>query len=261
MRVESIINNNFSKVSNKGNFTKAALISAMMAAPAAHAQEAKVDTFEYSPKTEYVQELRTSEPDSVFQIKDTIVDKKARGEEFNNWFAAILSAAKDNGKIDKDKLNGVPIDFELNENETFLDLANSIVASYDKDGDGEINFKEYTLKTVVDIINPMDKSKDNYQKYRLHRNLDNVFFGFDINDKFSKKLKNENTYTPAEVAANLYPAFRVDYENKKAVMKINGQELLDELNYVIDEGTTDQNYGYFQYESYEYFNNKSKEQK
>ena len=259
MRVEGITNNNYSKISSKGNFTTAAIISAMMASHAPQAQELKADTFEYSPKTEYVQ--APADLDSTYVVKDTVKGNKERGNEFNNWVSAILSAADDNGKLDTAKLNGTPADFALNENETFLELANSIVASYDNDGDGEINFDEYIHKTVVDVINPVDTGKANYQKYLYHRNLDNVFFGFDINDKFSKKYKNKNTYTDAEIAANLYAMSRVDYDNRKATMKISGQELLDELNHVIKNGYTDTGFGYFQKESYEYFfNSQSKEQ-
>lgn len=253
MRIQNIVNNSYSKIGYTGNLTKAAIISAMMTTPAAHAEELKADTFEIVPKTEYVQDFKTYSHDSTYFAKDSVVDKKARGNEFNNWFLGILSATDENGNIDMDKLNATPLNFALKDDESYLDLAESIVASFDKNNNGEVSFYEFETKSKQDIAKSDSTMADGCQKSMYSNNLDNVFFAFDINDNFNKKFKGENTYTKEEVASNLYGLSSIKYTNRGANMVISGQKLAEEMASVLLRGYPNSDYNHARKEVYPYF--------
>ena len=254
MRVENITNNNYSKTGYRSNFATAALISAMMTTPSANAKELKADTFEITPKTEYVQQYKDYSAESTYQIPDSLA-KRARGEEFNNWFMNILSATDDDGRIDREKLNGTPVNFALKDGESLSDLARAVISTFDRNNDGEISYGEYERKSLANIDSSNKNMPENYKKTIYRKNLDNVFFGFDINDRFYKKFKGENTYDKGEVAASLYAVSGVSYDGQKARTVIKGDNLMKELNMVLEKGYPNSDFIHNQRDIYEYFEN------
>ncbi|MBQ6516703.1 hypothetical protein IJI31_05940 [bacterium] len=231
--------NRVSNISYGSGLAKAAIVSAMMAgSPSAQAQEVKADTFEIAPKTEYVSQVNDIYDDVfVYGKSDTIKNPKARGNQFNNWVNKIMRATDDDGQIDTSKLNGTPINFMLKEGESFTDLAESIVASYDQDDDKKVDFDEFLTKSYSSI--PLNSNQGTYMSKQFYRSLDDLFFGFDINESFNKKLKSKNTIDVKEVAASLMAMSGTDYDGRKPKSYIDGQQLMDEVNFMMFHGEAD----------------------
>jgi len=229
--------NGISNISYGSGIAKAAIVSAMMAgSPSAQAQEVKADTFEIAPKTEYVSQVNDIY-DDVFVYGDTVKRGKARGNEFNKWANAIMRATDDDGQIDTSKLNGTPVNFMLNEGESFTDLAESIVASYDQNNDKKVDFDEFLTKSYSSI--PLNNNQGTYMSKQFYRSLDDIYFGFDINESFNKKLKSKNTIDVKEVAASLMAMSGTDIDGRKPKSYIDGQQLMDEVNFMMFHGEAD----------------------
>lgn len=216
--------NRVSDISYGSGLAKAAIISAMMAGSPAQAQEMKADTFEFTPKTEYVSEMSDLYDDVfVYENSDTLKRKDSRGEEFNNWVTNLINAADKNGKVDTSKMKS-SVNFTLDKGESFTSLAESIVASCDKNGDNKIDFDEFSGK-VLDSPNNKQKS--------FYDNLSAVFSAFDINESSSQKSNSKKTLDVKEVAANLLAVSEMDYSERKSGMYIDGQQLIDEMNFML----------------------------
>jgi len=231
--------NKISNISYGSGIAKAAVISAMMAgSPSAQAQEVKADTFEITPKTEYVSQVNDIYDDVfVYGKSDTIKNPKARGNQFNNWVNKIMRATDDDGQIDTSKLNGTPVNFMLKEGESFTDLAESIVASYDLNDDKKVDFDEFLTKAYASI--PLNSNEGTYMSKQFYRSLDDIYFGFDINESFNKKLKRKNTIDVQEVAANLMALSGNDIDGRKPKMYIDGQELMNQMNFMMFHADAD----------------------
>jgi len=231
--------NAISNISYGSGLAKAAVISAMMAgAPSAQAQEVKADTFEITPKTEYVSQPNDIYEDTfVYGKSDTIKNPKARGNQFINWANKILRATDDEGQIDSSRLNGTPVNFMLEEDESFTELAEGIVAAYDLNDDKKIDFDEFLTKSYSSI--PLNSNNGTYMSKQFYRSLDDIYFGFDINESFNKKLKNKNTIDVTEVAANLMAMSGNDIDGRKPKMYIDGQYLMDQMNFMMFHGEAD----------------------
>ena len=232
--------NRISNISYGSGLAKAAVISAMMAGSPAQAQEVKADTFELSPKTEYVSEMNNVYDDVFVCGKtDTIKDPKARGEEFNNWVMNLFDAVDEDDKVDSAKMKG-SVNFYLNDAESFTKLAESIVASFNSNDDNKIDFDEFLMKSFQSI--PLNSNENNLQRKLFYRHLDVAFTELDINESNSKKAKCKNTLDVNEVAANLMALSSTDYSGRKTKMYIDGQKLLDELNFMLYHGEANPDY-------------------
>lgn len=177
-------------------------------------------------------------PKLVYGQNDTIKNPKARGNEFDTWVHTLLHATDDDdGIIDTSKLNGTSVNFILKEGESFSDLAEAIVASYDLNDDKKIDFDEFLTKAYSPIL-LHSYSSGTYMSQQFYRSLDDIFFGFDINEGFNKKLKKQNTIDVTEVAANLM-AMSGNLDGRKPKMYIDGQELMDQMDFMMFHGEAD----------------------
>lgn len=174
-------------------------------------------------------------PKLVYSQKDTIKNPKARGNEFDKWVHTLLRATDDDEMIDTSKLNGTSVNFILKEGESISDLAEAIVASYDLNDDKKIDFDEFSTKAYSSTL-LLSVSGSTYMSKLFYRSLDDIFFGFDINESFNKKLKLHNTLDVNEVEANLRAMSGNDLEGRKPKMYIDGQELMDQMNFMMFHG-------------------------
>lgn len=210
---------------------KAALLSAMMMVPntASQMPTLEKDTFERSPKTEYVTEPNDNYIDSVYVLNNEPVGNKERGEKFNKWFWDMIACANDDGSFNAQNLNGASIDFEI-KNKDYKQLAADIVSTFDKNGDNKVNYSEYTKKSE-ELVN--QKAGRNLNYYEMREYYDNFFrpwfnsFDYD---------RNYDEYNIDEVAATLYA---LDKSSSGGNGYIRGDKLLQELGYVMDNGRPD----------------------
>lgn len=225
---------------------KAALISAMMFAPATSAQTSATeqDTFVHSPKTEYVTEQNDRLSDDVFvwNADETPVGNKERGEFINRWFWAMFSCADEDGKFQDDRLGNAPKFIKV-PNKDYKQLAADIICTFDKNGDNKVDFGEY-LEKSNELIEQNAGRRFNLDEKREYAT--NYFipwfngFNYDFNSK---------EYTVDEVAATIYALDKYSSLGKGI---LNGEKLVKELNYVKENGSPDD---CFQRNMTEYYDN------
>lgn len=225
---------------------KAALISAMMFAPSTSAQMQSLekDTFERSPKIEYVTEPNDRFADDVFVLNAEPVGNKERGEKFNKWFWQMVACANDDGSFNVDKMNGASLYFRFPEKD-YKQLAADIICTYDKNGDNKVDYYEYAKKSEQLINEKAGKPLSADVIGQFHSDFFAPWFnGFDYD-------REKEEYNINEVAATLYAldCFSSSTSGGKGYLK--GDNLLYELGYVMDNGKPDK---CFQDSRIEYYN-------
>ena len=233
------------KISHKGNIGKAALISAMLMTPNTASQMPTLenDTFERSPKTEYVTEPNDDiYADSVYVVNSAPVGNKERGEKFNKWFWDMLFCANDDGSFNANNLNGASFVFEI-PNKDYKQLATDIVSTFDKNGDNKVNYDEYTKKSEELVNQKAGRKLNGDEMHGFYTDFFIPWFkGFNYD-------RNPDEYSVDEVAASLYALDQYSSFGKGA---LRGDKLLLELGYVMDNGSPDRS---FQASRTEYYTN------
>lgn len=211
---------------------KAALISAMMFAPstAAQMQTLDHDTFERSPKMEYVTEPNDRFADDVFVVNAEPVGNKERGEFFNRWFWAMVVCVDDDGKFQDSKLGTAPKYIKV-PNKDYRQLAADIICTFDKNGDNKVNYDEYIEKSKALLNQKAGKTLppnviDNFSREFFYP----LFYGFDYDN-------NTKEYNIDEVAATIYA---LDGYSSSGKGILSGERLMNEVNYVLENGNPDE---------------------
>jgi len=221
------------KISHKSNVGKAALISAMMMVPNTASQMPTLDkdTFERSPKTEYVTEPNNY-IDSVYVLNSEPVGNKDRGEFFNRWFWAMFACVDDNGEFQDSRLGNAPKYIKV-PNKDYKQLAADIICTFDKNGDNKVNYKEYTEKSE-ELVN--QKAGRNLSYFEMEKFYDNFFTPWFKGLNYDR---NKDEYSVDEVAATLYA---LDQYSSGGDGILSGEKLIKELSYVMDNGYPDVNF-------------------
>ena len=218
-------------VSYKSNAGKAALISAMMMAPstAAQMQTLDKDTFERSPKMEYVTEPSDRFADDVFVVNAEPVGNKERGEFFNKWFWAMIACVDDDGKFQNSRLGSAPKYIKV-PNKDYRQLAADIICTFDKNKDNKVNFTEFSEKSEALVRQKAGGSVPEAAMTKMHGEFFYpLFFGMDYD-------RNPREYDINEVAATLYA---LDGFSSGGQGFLDGEKLVYEVGYAIENGRPD----------------------
>lgn len=212
----------------------AALISAMMLAPSTSAQTSNIerDTFEYSPKTEYVTNPADTLADDVYDLAANPVGNKEKGEFFNKWFWAMVGCVDENGKFQDSRLNGAPKYIKV-PNMDYRQLAADIMCTFDENGDNKIDYTEYANKSEQLMNKKAGRTLPPDVLLNFHREFFSPLFdGFD----YDRNLKE---YNIDEIAATLYALDRYSSSGQGI---LSGEKLMNEVNYVIENGKPDKSF-------------------
>ncbi|MCQ2313911.1 MAG: hypothetical protein MJZ56_01920 [Bacteroidales bacterium] len=220
MKISAISNISFNgdkKISQKA---KAATVATLlMITPAGYATEN--DTFEKnenSVKTELV-----INPQSVSQTKIT----QSEGNKFCKWFWDMIDCINDNDKFDTNIMNEKGYNYYYPEVTDYDKLAESIVKSMDKNGDNEIDKKEFIDKS----IEILEQQGQDYS-YEEEQNMKNIvlaplFCSLDYIGSAKDRINGTNTLNKEEIAGNLYALSKRNLKNGRFSGSAVAEEFLN----------------------------------
>ena len=160
-------------------------------------------------------------------------NKSNDGCAFGRWFWDMIDCINDEDKFDTKYMLEKGYDYYYPEIPDFDVLAESIVKSMDKNGDNEIDLKEFSDKGVEILQKQAGVVYNIVQKERLQDNLlAPLFRGLDYIGSATDRTNGTNTLNKKEIAGNLYALSKKNLKTGH----FSGDAITEEFISIMTEG-------------------------